>query len=299
MKSDGQSRTGALAERLTAIREQSRHLPGAPVVEEAIRSERELAGGLIAGGVAFRVFLWLVPFGLVVAALLSLWRELDETGLESAAREFGITAAAAAAATDALEQSDRGIALVLLVGLCALGWFTLGAVRALVLAYSLAWQLTPTRIRRPFRTIAIFNGLFLLAISASVGVAWMRAEIGTTGLFGVAAAFVLLTAVTLLAMWCLPHRAAHPRELLPGALLVATGHQLVQIVVVFYFAPQLGDSEETYGAFGAAATMLVWLYVLSRLVTGGAFLNATLWRRRSAAEGDGSSPASSRAEAVD
>ena len=47
--------------------------------------------------------------------------------------------------------------------------------------------------------------------------------------------------------------------------------------MLFYFAPRLGRSEETYGAFGTAATMLVWLYVLSRLITGAAFLNATLW----------------------
>ena len=81
-------------------------------------------------------------------------------------------------------------------------------------------------------------------------------------------------------MWLLPHRATHPRELVPGALLVAAGHQLVQIAVIFYFAPRLGRSEETYGAFGTAATVLIWLYVLSRLVTGAAFLNATLWDRR-------------------
>jgi uncharacterized BrkB/YihY/UPF0761 family membrane protein len=62
--------------------------------------------------------------------------------------------------------------------------------------------------------------------------------------------------------------------------LVTVGHQLVQIAVVFYFAPKLGRSEETYGAFGAAATMLVWLYVLSRLAAEAAFLNATLWDRR-------------------
>jgi uncharacterized BrkB/YihY/UPF0761 family membrane protein len=81
-------------------------------------------------------------------------------------------------------------------------------------------------------------------------------------------------------MWLLPHRATYPRELVPGALLLAVGHQLVQIAVVFHFAPRLGRSEETYGAFGAAATMLVWLYVLSRLGTEAAFINATLWDRR-------------------
>jgi uncharacterized BrkB/YihY/UPF0761 family membrane protein len=83
-------------------------------------------------------------------------------------------------------------------------------------------------------------------------------------------------------MWILPHRAASPHELLPGALLVAVGNQLVQIAVIFYFAPRLGDSQETYGAFGAAATMLVWLYVLARLITDAAFLNATLWAHRQA-----------------
>jgi uncharacterized BrkB/YihY/UPF0761 family membrane protein len=90
----------------------------------------------------------------------------------------------------------------------------------------------------------------------------------------------MTTAIGLFAMWLLPHRATDARELLPGALLVAAGHLIVQIVVIFYFAPRLGRSEETYGAFGTAATMLVWLYVIGRLVTGAAFLNATLWKRR-------------------
>ena len=85
-------------------------------------------------------------------------------------------------------------------------------------------------------------------------------------------------------MWLLPNRTTDIRELLPGALLVAVGHLLVQIAVIFYFAPRLGRSEETYGAFGTAATMLVWLYVLSRLITVAAFLNATLWDRRHRAE---------------
>jgi uncharacterized BrkB/YihY/UPF0761 family membrane protein len=82
----------------------------------------------------------------------------------------------------------------------------------------------------------------------------------------------------------LPHRATDVSELLPGAVLVAVGYELLQIAVIFYFAPRLGRSEETYGAFGSAATMLVWLYVLSRLVTVAAFLNATLWARRHRSE---------------
>jgi uncharacterized BrkB/YihY/UPF0761 family membrane protein len=280
LESERRSRTAALAERLTAIRTKSETLPGAPLVRDVLQNERELGGGLIAGGVAFRLFLWLVPLGLVVAALLSFWSEHDADGLESAARRFGVGAAAADAAAEALQQGDRGALAALLVGLVFLAWFTLGALRALILAYALAWQLKPPRIRRPLHAIALFNVLFLLEILSSTGVAWLREQVGVTAVLGTAVTLTLTTAIALCAMWLLPHRATRPRELLPGAVLVAVGEQLIRVAVVFYFAPRLGRSEETYGAFGAAATMLVWLYVISRLITGAAFLNATLWMRR-------------------
>lgn len=274
------SRIAELAARLVELRGRAETLPGAPAALEALRSEHDVGGGLIAGGVAFRIFLWLVPFGLVAASILSLWSEYDADGLESAARDFGVGAASAQAAAEALQTGERSAALVLLVGLVTLGWFTLGALRAVNTAYALAWRLEVPRIRRPLRAIVVLNGLILLAFAASAGLAWLREQIGLTALLGVAVSVAAVTAIVLFAMWHLPRRATHPRELLPGAVVVAVGHQLVNVAVVFYFAPRLGESEETYGAFGAAATMLVWLYVLSRLFTGAGFLNATLWRRR-------------------
>jgi YihY family inner membrane protein len=276
------SRSEELTQRLEELRERAEALPGAPLALEVARNERELGGGLLAGGVAFRAFLWLVPFGVVTASLASFWSEYDEDGLEAAAREFGIGAAAAQAAAEALQTGEQNAAAFLGVGLVLLAWFTLGAVRALVLAYALAWRLERPRIRRPLHVIVLFNGLFVLAIAASAGTAWLREQIGVTALLGSVITVALTAAVALMAMWLLPHRATELRELLPGAALVAVGHALVNVAVVFYFAPKLGDSEETYGAFGAAATMLVWLYVLARLITGAAFLNATLWAHRQA-----------------
>ena len=274
------SRTAALAARLSAAQKRAETLPGAPIVREAFEQERELGGGLIAGGVAFRIFLWLVPFGLVVAALLSFWSEHDPEGLEDVSREFGVGAAAASAAREALQTGDRSALFVLVFGLVLLAWFTVGALRALILAHALAWQLTPPRIRRPFTAIAVFNGLFVLIWLSSAGLAWLREQVGVTALLSILVSFVLSTAIATYAMWLLPNRAEDPRELLPGAVLIAVGGQLIQVAVIFYFAPRLGRSEETYGAFGSAATILVWLYVLSRLVTSAAFLNATLWWRR-------------------
>ncbi len=280
MSAERPSRTAALAERLEAMRARSERLPGAPLVREVLENERDLGGGLIAGGVAFRIFLWLVPFGLVAAALLSFWSEQDPDGLEDAARSFGVGAAAARAASEALQIGERSALLVLLFGLVLLAWFTIGAVRALVLAHALAWQLKPPRIGRLDRVLLAFNGLFLLGIIASAGESWLEAQLGRPALFGAALSLVVTTVIALWAMWLLPHRATQARELLPGALLVAVGSQIIQIAVIFYFAPRLGRSDETYGAFGTSATMLVWLYVIARLVTVAAFLNATLWDHR-------------------
>ena len=283
MATGPQSRKEALAERVASARERVDAMPGAPLVREVIETERDLGGGLIAGGVAFRIFLWLVPLGLVVAALLSFWVEHDEDGLEEATREFGVGAAAAQAAAEALEAGDRNAGLVLVFGLVMLAWFSLGAVRALILAHALAWQLKPPRIRRPFRVIATFNGLFVGYTAVSLGLAWLREQLGTISILGTALTLAASTGVALTAMWLLPRRATTPRDLLPGALLVAVGAQLIQIAVLFYFAPRLGRSEETYGALGTAATLLVWLYVISRLITGAAFLNSTPWLRKNEA----------------
>ena len=279
-----------MAERVAAARGRVEAMPGAPLVREVVETERDLGGGLIAGGVAFRIFLWLVPLGLVVAALLSFWVEHDDDGLEEASREFGISAAAAQAAVEALRTGDRNAGVVLVFGLVTLAWFSLGAVRALILAHALAWQLKPPRIRRPFRVIAIFNGLFIAYAATSFVVTWLREQLGTVSILAIAATLAVTTGVALSAMWLLPRRATTVRDLLPGALLVAVGVQVIQIAVIYYFAPRLGRSEETYGAFGAAATMLVWLYVISRLITGAAFLNSTLWLRRNEVRQDLEAP---------
>jgi uncharacterized BrkB/YihY/UPF0761 family membrane protein len=91
---------------------------------------------------------------------------------------------------------------------------------------------------------------------------------------------VVVFAVTLLGMWFLPRATPRLLDLMPGAALFAVGNQVMSVVVLYYFAPRLGRAETTHGAFGTAATLLIWLYVLARLAVGAAFLNAVLYRRR-------------------
>ena len=271
----------ALMQRADELTETARkRVPGADAGFHAFQRELAYGGGLLAGGLAYRLFLWLLPIGLVGAQILGLWLDTAEEDVEGAAKEFGIGAAAIASAERAVETSQSNRILLLLTGLVLLAWFSLGFVRALQLAYSLAWGLPRQRLRKPLYAVIVFNGLFLTLAVAGAGLAWLREHLGLFGLLGVLLTAAFQTAVGVLVMWLLPRRAERWQELLPGALLVAVGAQVVSVAVVFYFAPKIGRSTELYGTLGTAAVVLVWLYVLARLITSGAFLNATLWERR-------------------
>jgi YihY family inner membrane protein len=244
--------------------------------------DRELVhgGGLLAGGLAYRLFLWLLPIGLVGAQLLGIWLDLNDDSVEGAAKEFGIGAAAVATASDAVETNPTNRYLLLGIGLVLLLWFSLGFVRALQVAYSLAWGVRRPKLRKPLWAVLFFNGLVLTVALASAALAWLRAELGWLGIIGVGMTIAFQTAVAVVVMWFLPRRAERWQELVPGAVLVAVGSQLVSLAVVFYFAPKIGRSSELYGTLGTASVLLVWLYLVARLITSGAFLNATLWERR-------------------
>ena len=135
-------------------------------------------------------------------------------------------------------------------------------------------------MRRPLHAIGVFNGLFLGGAAGAVALTWLHEALGLGALVGVIATLALTTGLTFLVMRLLPNRAERWQDLMPGALLLAVGSQLIHVAVVFYFAPKLERSSEFYGVLGVSAVLLVWLYIVARLVTAAAFLNATVFERR-------------------
>jgi uncharacterized membrane protein len=61
--------------------------------------------------------------------------------------------------------------------------------------------------------------------------------------------------------------------------MMAAGVQVLHLITVFWLAGKVASSSEMYGALGAAATILLWLYFVGRLVVLSTVTNATLWRR--------------------
>ena len=77
----------------------------------------------------------------------------------------------------------------------------------------------------------------------------------------------VITVAPLAALWLwvslhLPHRDAPWRALLPGALLVAIGFQVLHEAVGHLLVPKLEKSTSLYGGLGATTTLLFFMYMI-------------------------------------
>ena len=241
------------------------------------QEDRRLAASVLAGGISFRLFFWLLPFALILGGALGFASSDDAT---EAARTFGLTAAAASSIADAVSETGRGRWALLLVGTGALLWTSSWSVIALRRVHSLIWNVAPTKSgTNPVVGALAFSGVLVSMLAIPAGAARLREVSETGGLLIQLLAVAAFFAVWLWASAQLPHGDAPLRALIPGAVLVAVAAQFVHLFSVLYVAVQLDRASELYGGLGIAATALFVLYVVGRVVVASAVLNAELWRR--------------------
>ena len=257
-----------------------KHVPGAESALVALERETTAGGTLIAGGLAYRLFLWLLPLGLVVSAIATFWQD----DVAEAAGDIGLDSESTKTMSEVVQDSSHGRWYFLALGLFFLLWFAIGVARALRVAHTVAWGVRREKFRRPIHGGLIFTFFGAALIASSLLSAWAREALGVSGLVLTLLLAVVYSAGALWMMLLLPHREARWTALLPGAVLVGVGIQGLHIFAALYLVPKLGRSGELYGSLGAATVILLWLYIIARLITVSAFLNATLWERRHAGE---------------
>jgi uncharacterized BrkB/YihY/UPF0761 family membrane protein len=255
-------------------------VPGGGAGLMALERETTAGGTLIAGGLAYRLFLWLLPFGLVLASIASFWEREDHEGLESSAEDFGLSESTARSMSEVIQDSSRSRWYFLIIGLWFLMWFAIGVVRALRVAHAVAWRTPRERFRRPVHAGLLFTLFATALIVVSGSSQWLREHAGLGGLIVTLLLAALYAAGALWAMRLLPHQDVPWTAFIPGAILVGVGLQALHLFTALYLVPRLGRSSELYGSLGAATVILLWLYIIARLITLSAFLNATLWERR-------------------
>ena len=108
---------------------------------EAVELDRQRAGGLIAGGVAFRAFLWLLPTALVASGALGVLQDAAHENPDVVARKLGLGGVVASSVAGAANQSSRSTFLLIAFGLVLMLYFGVSLVRALRIACVVAWEL--------------------------------------------------------------------------------------------------------------------------------------------------------------
>lgn len=257
------------------------------VAFQVVEADRRVAGGLISGGMAFRIFVVIVPFAFVLVTVLGGLGELmAESDPVALAKTLGMTGLVASSISASVESSTIERVATLLAASYALLWGTWSLIRAARAVHGLAWglnQLSP--LRRPWRpTLLVIAGM-LSVFFVGVGIGQLSEVIGLVGEVAVR----LLAGVGIIVAWLgvssvLPRAEGTTwRSLVPGAVFFGVGVEVLQFLTVYFFSRYITGKTETYGAIGAALAILLWAYLGGRLIVASAFINAARWHQSSQA----------------
>ena len=245
----------------------------------AIARNRRVAASALSGGFAYRLFFWLLPFGLIVGGAFGL---MNADSPADAVAAGGVPYAVADAVGDACREANIPPWSCLVIGVPGLVWAGYTGSKAAVLIHALIWDETPGRATNRLKTSLAFTCLLLGFMFVTAAVSWFR---------DVSSLVTLLTAVLtigpVIALWLwvslqLPHGQATWKELLPGAVLFALGLEAMYVAAALVLVPNTERSSALYGAFGAASTLLFWLYLAGRLVVTAPILNSSVHHERRA-----------------
>ena len=246
---------------------------------EVADRDGEVAGGVIAGALAYRLFIWLLPAGLVFVGGLGAVAGASSDTPKHIASQLGVGGIVSNSLESASKSHSPWYAII--VGIPILLYATRSVLRVLIGTHRLAWgDVRGGRPKPTFVDAAKLLGILVLYIVLAGFAGWARADSHVAGLVATLAVIAAFTGLWLWTSIRLPHRDAGWVDLLPGAVLVGVGVGLVQVVAAYLLGPYALQKQGTYGALGVAAALLLGLWVLGRLLVGGAELNATLWERK-------------------
>jgi uncharacterized BrkB/YihY/UPF0761 family membrane protein len=243
----------------------------------AIERDNATAGGVLASAVAFRVFLFIVPMVVWVVLILNAG---TGSGSARAIKSRGIAGIIA----KTVGESPTTSLLHRIVSILVVSFFMFIAARTLFKVlrtiFALQWGVPVKKVKSIRPAFAVL-ALTLIAFGFGALVSRLREYSLPLGLVAAIVYFVIPAGLWLLASWYLPHDEKAPWwALVPGAIALGVGVVVLQIVTVYYLVDEVQRKSQLYGTLGTALTLLLWAYLLGRVLVFSGVLNATLWQRR-------------------
>lgn len=248
----------------------------------------ELHGGELASAVTLAAFLSLLPLLVVGIAVFGFFSAASSTDLPATViSELGLDPQGTAGQllTDAMARARDTRRAASVVGLAGLLWTGLGVVGALQYVWDSAWQVRGRGLRDKLVGLGWLAGagvLFAGSFGLSAAAQWLPWYLSP---LGVAAGFATGVALWLWTAKVLPNRDVGWRPLLPGAVLGASGFELLKIAGAIWVPRAVASSSALYGPVGVVFAVLAWLLVFGRLVVYAAVVEVVRWERHNGTVG--------------
>jgi uncharacterized BrkB/YihY/UPF0761 family membrane protein len=256
--------------------------------------DKRAVGNVLAGAVAFRLFMYLLPVALALLTILGIVAGFDPTQPQELAKHAGLGHTIVDSVATATAASKKSLWLFIPLSLYALYSGGSGVIKVLRAIHAVAWGEPLTKARRGVAAAFALFGVFVGLLAVVALLQWIHKQSGGVGVVAALLTTVVYIAVWLIASRALPHGDAPWQALLPGAILVGVGFEALHLISAFYLGSKIASASETYGSLGAAAAIIAWLYLIGRLFVASAMLNATVWERRQARPEGRPPPASRR-----
>ena len=265
-----------------AVRERERHV-SVDVGFRTAERQRRVAAMVLAGGIAYRIFFWLLAVSVVAGGVLGFF---DPDAVETTLEQHGVTGWTASAVAQLTRSSSGNEVWLLLVGGWLVLWTGYTCSKALVLTHGTIWAVPPPRLDRPLRASLLFSGCTLGFIAALAAARYVREQDADRRVRGDDAR--PRRRVRLLAArdtQSCPNAATGWLDLVPGAVIVAVGLQAMHVFTVYFLGPKLESATQLYGVVGVMTTILFWFYLGGRLIVAAATLNVEFTEARAAQRG--------------
>ena len=258
---------------------------GSLTVRSALsRAKPRREEGSLLPALAFRCFVFLVPYTLVLVELAGfIFGGFSAATPPEIAHNAGVTGLIANTLSDATTASLVTRIATLASALVITLWTTRSLLRVLFIVHELMWRLPVLAPHVSFRRIgAVVGGIMTFSIVVAVLHRYQVGSVLGFVFYVLAALFVPFAIWTGLSMTMPRPSDADLWSVVPGAIVVAVGACGLQLATVYWLSWEIERKSTAYGSLGVALAMLAWAYLLGRLLTASIALNSALWHRNTA-----------------
>lgn len=256
--------------------------PRSSMIDTAFRAlDRDVAtgGGVLSAAVAFRVFLFMIPYVFVLIVGFGVAADASGSDPQDLARSAGIGGLVAKSLKGVGDLSGWSRVTALFFGLFALFLASRGLVKVLRISHGLIWRVPIRKLKSGTKAAGALVGLVTVILGTIYVVEHFRDQSFVLSILLLGVMAVIPAAVWLLVTWLLPHADCPWWALAPGAGVFGIGVLGLHAATIYWFAYEVSKKSETYGAIGMSLAFLLWAYILGRIVTAAASISAAFWYR--------------------